>query len=561
MVCAVLLCFPGGIPHSAADFAFPALFSGVIALGLSHSLLKLGRLPVILRIGILLPIAFSVPLTLLVLPHPLVELWVLIPIALILLSLRSRFPALSGIWIFLAFWICLSLGSAGWLQVLQTRPNAGLPRLPNHLGIWLGILAVIPLGFATRPRLFPLAKLIARCQIWTAFVLLGLYPLIWCAATSFKIPGEPARTFHALRPQPRFFLRTSNEIPDLLPPEFRDRPYTNEMLHTLNEMSWRLTDPYLNTTFSDTGDLKPEVLVRSMKLYGFLLEDRYGAFLPGGSFERDAPEEMDPQFLPDFRTTMSKIVLSPKELAWNLMIPLPEAQQVFNQLEDLNLVREVPGTDLRYRLTSQARRPFANGLFPRQLLLIEQAAPDSPTEIVAGNYVPRRKLPQSQIFSELYQLVDLGAAETRPVWQWNQHTRFLLDPQRWKYTCLLAVLAILALLAGRSLPDRLSKPQFVLLILAGAGLSLHWPFALDFQPALRIGLGLWIARNLISLNERECDRVSLFAACGFITAAIMPLPEETLLIHQCAWVMIWTLPALVFLSFAIRPMKKIDNPQ
>ncbi len=556
LACATLLCFPGGIPFSSEIPILESFISGFLALGLAHSLLKLGKLPPRMRIGALLPIACSAPLTLLVLPHLWVELWLLLPFALLLWSQRPRFSTLPTFYYLLALWLSLSAGSAGLLHILTTQINYGLPRLPSHLTVWLCILAVIPLGFASRPMLRPLAKAIARYQIWILLLFLGLYSLTWSAATSFKIPGEPDRNFHSLSPAPRFFLLPKEGIPDLTPSELRESPVRDGALLILNEMGWRLSDPYIASTFPPNENLPPQEMFRAMKLYGFITEDIHGAFLSGESFDHAAPEEMDPSFLPQFRASMDQMVMRPSEIA-RLLAPYgnnDDPEEIILTLQDLNWIRKVPGEESKYRLTSQARRPFENGLLPRQLLLLKQALPGEEVELVQSEYVPGRELSDFQILEEFSELEILEAAETRPVWQWNQHVAFLMNADRWKSTSLLLLAMILALLAGRCLPDQLPKGSLFLLTLAALATFVQLPHLSGMLPAIRIALGFWIARNLLPLQDHECDRISLFAVCTYITAVLMPLPEGAPLVHQCAWILIWTLPATLCLGFAIRKM-------
>ncbi|MDF3129000.1 hypothetical protein P0Y35_07315 [Kiritimatiellaeota bacterium B1221] len=555
LACITLCCFPSGIPFPGTFPGITPFVSSLLALAIAHSLLKLGELPAWMRMGILLPIALAAPLTLRMLPHLLTVLWLLLPFALLLLSIRPRFPTLPPLWYLTSLWISLSLGAIPLLALLKNQINHGLPLLPSHIHIWICILAVIPLGFSTRSMLHPLAKTIARTEIWVALLLIGLTPLLWTAATSFKIPGEPDRNFHSFTPEPRFFLLPKDGIPELAPSELRNLPLKTETLAALDEMTWRLTDTYITSTFHTNGDLSPEEMLRSMKLYGFLLEDRHGAFLPAASFQMSAPDNMDPKYLADFQHSLSRITLSPPEFMQQSGLTLPETQQVFENLKTLNWIRRTPLQEERYRLTAQARKPFENGLYPRQLLFIGQVATDKETEMVQQNYVPRRNLSPFQIFSEFSQLADLQAAETRQAWKWNQHQPFLLSATRWQQTAYLCLAAILALLAGRCLPDQLPHSSLWLLSVLGLICCLQIPFATAFQPALRIGLAVWTARNLCRLTDPECDRLSGFAACGFITQVLMPLPRDSALVHLCAWTLIWTLPAIGLLFYATRPLK------
>lgn len=551
LAAAALLCFPPGIPLMEPRLALHALIAGSLALGLGHSLMKLGRLPAPCRPGLLLPTAFSAPLILLCLPDPLSVLWLLLPLALILLAQRPRFAELPAPLFYLSALLPLCGGAALFLDLLTRLPHEGLPLLPNHLGLWLAILSVIPLGIATRQRLRPIAKAIARYELWAALLLLGLYPLIWSAATSAKLPGEPALDFHRLRPLPRFYLLPNVGTDPLLPSELRNQPLRSDMLFVLDEMNWRLSDAGLLATFEKNGPLPPEEMLRAMKLYGFLLEDRHGAFLPGESFNKPPPPEMEEQYLADFRNTMNRVVYGPESLARESGLPAKSAADVFFQLQQLNWVARIPGPSERYRLTPQARHPFANGLYPRQLRLLESADPASATEIDQIAYGRRWQMGTRQIRRELTRLVDLGAAETRGVWQWRHHLPFLLDPALWRQSALQILSLLLAWLIGRCLPDRVNTPLITLLSAAAILLSLQIP--IPFLPAFRIALGLWLCRNLRPLRPAECNQLGCFASGIFIAAVIMPgLPPHTPLVHQCFWALIWFAPALILLSLSLR---------
>jgi hypothetical protein len=553
LAAAVLLCFPAGIPSVDLRLGLHALIAGAVSLGLAHTLHKLGPLPACGRPGLLLPTAFSAPLILLCLPDPLSVLWLLLPFALILLAQRPRFQPLPAPLFYLPILLCLSAGAAGYLDLLTRNPNDGLPLLPNHLGLWLAIFSVIPLGFATRQRLRPLAKAIARSELWIALVLLGCYPIYWSAATSAKLPGEPALDLHRLRPLPRFYLLPKLGNDNLLPSELRNQPLQTEILFTLDEMNWRLSEAHLLSTFDADGELRPEEMLRAMKLYGFLLEDRHGAFLPGEAFQKNAPPTMEERYLDDFRHSMDQMVMSPEALARTLSMSIKRARDIFFQMQHLNWVTRIPGQPERYRLTPQARHPFANGLYPRQLRLLANADPEGAHEIDQALYGKRWQMGTRQIRRELDQLVDLQAAETRTVWRFHQHLPFITDPILWRQTALLTLSLILAWLAGRCLPDKQNPLALSIVILAACAMVWQLPYTTDILPAIRIALGIWLIRNLLPLSNTDCNRLGLFASGRFIAAVLMTkLPPQTALVHQSFWAMIWFPPALLLLSLALR---------
>nr|MDA3874409.1 hypothetical protein [Kiritimatiellia bacterium] len=98
--------------------------------------------------------------------------------------------------------------------------------------------------------------------------------------------------FHDLHPLPRFFRLPTVGMDDLLSSELRSHPKRLLILHTLDEMTWRLSDVGMRQVVPDGAPLPPEGMIHAMKLYGFLLEDRHGTFIPGESFTRPAPPEM-----------------------------------------------------------------------------------------------------------------------------------------------------------------------------------------------------------------------------------------------------------------------------
>ncbi|MGA0333842.1 MAG: hypothetical protein ACO3N7_10030 [Kiritimatiellia bacterium] len=551
-----LVCFPGGLVFSGSSELLPALICGILSLGIAHSLLKLGPLPTLLRPAILFPIASSSALTLLALPSPYTVLWLMIPFALLLLSVKKLFRDFPPFLLIVLFTLTLSAGSLPLLTLLHQQPHQGLPRLPQHLLIWGSALIVLPLGFASRQMLRPLARRIALTEVFLLGCSLPLFALLWTGATAFKIPGEPALTFHELRPRPRIFLLPNVGIPDFTPSELRNHPLQTEILFTLDEMTWRLHEAYLRSLFEPEASISPEEMVRAMKLYGFLLEDRHGAFLPGDSFTRPAPPEMDSKYLTDFQQAMNRIVIRPAELADLLGRSPALAEEVLESMRELQWTQTVPGSFPRYRLTPQARRPFKNGLYPRQLLLLHQADPETLTELDPGSYEPRRQMGLTQSRQELLDLVKAGAAETRQVWRLNQHSGFLLSPELWRRSAALLIALLLGLLLGRCLPAELSRVQGSLLSIAA--LLLCFPFSLPLAvlSCLRIAAGLWLLRSLLALPPSPFNRLALFSACSYFSAVILPsLPAETALIHQCLWAIMSTLPAALLLFFAVRPLK------
>lgn len=556
LIGATLLCFPAGIPVISPRMAFHALIAGAIALGAAHGLLKLGHLPAFLRPGLWLSLAFSVPLILLCLPDQLIVIWLLIPFAFILLSQRNRFQGLPTPLFILSVLLCLCFGAAVYLHFLTQNPHHGLPRFPNHIWLWLSIFAVIPLGFATRQRLRPLAKGIAKIELWIVFVLLGFYPIFWSTATSAKLPAEPALAFHQLEPLPRFYLIPSFGTAPLMPSELRNHPLQAEIVFTLNEMQWRLSEAYLRNTFNPDSSISPGEMLRAMKLYGFLLEDRHGTFLPEEAFTKTPPAEMEERFLEIFRNTMEQIVLGPESLARLLSIPAAEAKDIFYQMQHLNWVARIPGEPERYRLTPQARHPFANGLYPRQLLLIgttEQAADLEMDQLAYGD---PWQWPLPQIRRELQKLVDLGAGETRTTWKWQHQHPFILDAPLWRRTALLTLGFISALLAGRCLPVKMGTAFFVLICVAGGGFIWQWPYFPMVQPAIRLALGIWLLRNLIQMRDSDFSRISLYASGIFVPSVLMTsLPIQTALVHQTFWALLWFLPSMILLTLATRPLK------
>ena len=557
---ALLLCFPAGIPIKVeSSLLIPALLCGILSVGIAHTLLKLGRLPSFLRIGFLLPLATSSSISLLVLPSPLTVLWLVVPVALILLWQREFLKGWPPFLLYPTLALVLGAGSLPLLHRVSTQANEGLPSLPHHLFIWLGVFAVIPLGFATRQRLRALAKAIARYELLALAALLGLYPLLWTAATAGKIPGETPYTFHELRPHFRFFLLPKDEIPDLMPSELRNHPLQTNILFTLNEMTWRLNDVYLASLFNPEAQLSPSEMLRSLKLYGFLLEDRHGAFLPGDSFSREAPPEMDPRYVKDFRQAMNQIVISPAELAELMGTSPTEATDVLEAMKDLQWVNQVPGEKPRYRLTPQARKPFENGLTPRQLLLLNRAQTEIPVELEPGSYVPRRELSYRQIRQEFQQLATLGAAQTRQVWQLNQHASFFRNPDLWRHSLPYLFTLPLALMIGFRLPRDLPQPLFVVLTIGGLVLCIQWSLPSYMISGLRIAVGFWIVRTIFPLRSIHLKRLALFVSCAFLISVLLPsLPETTALVHQCLWALIWTLPSVLILILAIRPLPQTE---
>lgn len=551
-----LLCFPRGIDPTSleTDLLLPSLACGALALSLAHLLLKLGPLPVPLRVFLLLPLASAPFVTLLLAPGPLTVLFLLLPFSLLLQYNASRMHPLPTPAQFTAFFVILSLGALTLFQQAEGIPSQFPPRLPTHTFLWLSILAVIPLGLASRGILRPLAKALFRYQVLTLLTLLALYPLIWTAATSFKVPGEPPLTFHDLRPHPRFFRLPSVGSDDLLSSELRNHPQRLLILRTLDEMTWRLSDVGMQQAVPDDAPLPPEDMIRAMKLYGFLLEDRHGAFVPGESFTRPAPPQLKEETLPWFRKSLERAVLRSRELSEILSVTPEKSRTLLLNMRRMHLVAPVPGPGERFRLTSQARHPLENNLYPRQLLLFsEPASGEAPVEIETWTYAPRWELSYPQVRSELHDLVELEAALTKPLWRWNQHHAPLLDADLWRHAAFWMMGFLLALLAGTQLPTLPAPGLRLLAILLGLLLIFQLPGSPVALWNLRIALGLWLIRSFIPDNPHDLLRLCLVATTlFFVTLPLHTLPSETALVHQTAWFLLWTPLATLSLAFGVR---------
>jgi hypothetical protein len=132
-----------------------------------------------------------------------------------------------------------------------------------------------------------------------------------------------------------------------------------------------------------------------------------------------------------------------------------------------------------------------------------------------------------------------------------------MDPDLWQRTMLLILGWLLAILAGRCLPDDLAPSRVWILSFIGLLLYVPIPLQADLQTALRITLGLWIIRNMLSLKAGEVNRLTLFAIVPFVTGCLTAsLPPNTAMIHQAFWVILWTAPAIILLGFAIRKMER-----
>ncbi|MEX2607755.1 MAG: hypothetical protein WD708_10450 [Kiritimatiellia bacterium] len=559
-----LLCFPQGIdPFTLdTDTILPALACGALALSLARLLLKLGPLPAPLRGVLLLPLACTPFVPLLLAPGPLTVLFLLLPFALLFLHNGPRLHPLPKTAQFAAFFVILSLGALTLFQRAVEIPSRTPPRLPTHSLLWLSILVVIPLGLASRGILRPLAKALFRYQVLTFLSLLALYPLVWTAATSFKVPGEPAIRFHDLRPQPRFFRLPSVGSDDLLSSELRNHPKGLLILRTLDEMIWRLSDVAMRQAVPADAPLPPADMIRAMKLYGFLLEDRHGSFVPGESFTRPAPPQMKEGILPWFRKSLDRVVISPPDLTEVLSISPEESRALLRDMRRMNLVAPVPGPDERFRLTPQARHPLENDLTPRRILLFSEPVPaGDPVEIETWTYARRWELSYAEVREELGDLVELEAATTKTVWRWNQHRTPLLDAGLRQHTAIWILGFVLALLAGTRLPLLTASRNLLLPTLPGLLLIVQFPLPPPLIWNLRIALGLWLLRHLIPDRPELQTRLCFFAATLFLSSLPMhTLPADTPLVHHTAWILLYTPAAILTLFLAVRPFSKLRTP-
>ena len=397
----LLLLFPVGVSPLGftTRIILTAFLCSVLTLGLQIQMLHFFRPPRWLRWILLPALICAPPFSLISLPE---DVNVLIP--LFALSWVLGTPSLRiAVWsrvliLFLFAWRTLSLA--------EDLPVFDFPRFPSATPIWISIALIIPLGLATQQRLRPFAKGLLLLMGCVAYLAASLIPLVLQGATGHKEIGEPELDFYSLEPLPGFQVATTYTEADVLPEMLRDFEDPLLAVEILDTMNLRLQPSSL--IFSDPPNDQDLFLLQQG---GFLLKDRFGFFVPASVYGTpELPEHMSPRILPMVA-----------ELADRTSFPSSEqTRPTLLRLRNLNLMDTIPGDSSRFRLTPQARRPFANGYFPRQVLFaVQHQDPASPGRIHHALYAPRWELSFDRTRQELISLVDKGILDIDDTAFWH----------------------------------------------------------------------------------------------------------------------------------------------
>lgn len=551
-----LLCFPRGLLVMPGQSWIQAPICAGLALCLSNLLLRIGPVPAFLRAPLLLPIALPPLFALILRPDPLVVVAVLLPFALVL-NRQTRWGGSRPAGVrAAAVFLVLTVGATGLTLLSGQLPASALPRLPHHTFFYILVDLVLILGIASRQSLRPFALALLRWQVVAFLVLLYLIPVGFTFITSLKASGEPARHFLDPTPRPRFTIPGPVSVDSLIPETFADLSDAEAALRALEFMNRHLSEPGVEAAFGDDAPLPPGEMVRALKLYGYVLRDIHGNFVPERAFTRDPPSEISPAYLPWIHRALEHLSFTPREIADHLSISPREAGILLRKLQRLNLTGRIPGPEPRFRLTSQARHPLDNGLYPRQILLIlRHRDAGRPIQINVRDYGAFRKLEYQRKLAELNALVEAGALRLDPGPHFDAYTELLENERLWRNCGLFVLCALLALLAGRCLPTELPQPSGILLTSAGLILLAPLPMPPFLQMCLATGWGLWLLRVVSRPDATLCTRVTLFASASLIPNLLpLAMPEGAPLVRQAAWACLWIPPALILLFFAVRPL-------
>lgn len=400
----VLILIPVGVwnPDLSLRSGGTAFLCATLAFVVQHQVRSFFAPPRWMRWVLLPALVSAPPFSLLCLPQPLAVLLPLFALAWVLDASRI----LSVPW-----WgrlLLLSLVALRLLNLAAPLPVFDFPRLPTSTPVWIGIALVVPLGIATQVRLRRFARNVILAELTLVFLALSLIPLVIQTLTGFKEVGEPERNFFSLRPLPGF-----RSVPDfgsekLYPSELRNFPDPLQAIGILDDMNLALQPDQLAGL---EGDLPQEQTLFLLQQTGFLRKDRYGFFVPPQVYgDPELPEGTDPAFLDVVRRLARFTSLNSDD----------SSRPTLLRLRKLNLVDSVPGDSSRFRLTPQARQPFANGLYPRQIRFAASLSPDPPPgRIHHADYAATWNLGFDRSRLELMDLVDAGVLEIDSSLSWQ----------------------------------------------------------------------------------------------------------------------------------------------
>jgi hypothetical protein len=548
---------PAGILWPEHNIGLQSALIAALLLAIANLLLKLDTVPWPLTFFWMLPVTYPIFITLIPLNHPYTVGLLLGPWALLLVAIRKRWFPEQKVLGFVSAWILLTLLSLPVIEPFLNLPPESWPYLFHNLDMWIYLLLLFPAGLAFRKFLRNAARIMIKTELCLLITPLVLAPLVWLAPTSFKETGETRLHLHAFTPQPQLLIQRDFDWTAPLPEALQDHPQPLTALRAWNEMTKLLSRESLIRAFAGTDlKLEPEKMVWALQLYGFIIRDSYGYWVPETSFTRRAPLEMDPSANKWIQRLHRQVTMTPGRLGALLDMSDQDALVLLRQLSSSNLTIRLPGNEDRFIASKQARMPLADRFYPRQLLLIATAEPG---EMRVSRHVYRENwgLTDQAATAELQQLVDIGALKEDSQWTPLQHQALMQDGDLWRRAALHLAALLIALLAGICVPTQLNRKLSWLDLPLAAVCLYPWPVPMLVSLPVRVAVGLWMLRHHGVASKPLLNRIAIFAAMiAWITYMPSLLPAASGLELQAAWATLWLPPAFVALLFSLIPLPR-----
>jgi len=559
-----LLLYPGGLPDAEPSMLLVASACSAILLAVCNLLTFLGPIPRFLRIPLALPLLTPAFAALFPLNHPLCLGMLLLPWAYLLYqTFQKRIPETPKTAILMT-WVLLTPLCAVPLEIFLELPPDRFPTVVYHQDMWILALLLIPVGLSIRPFMRPIARNILKGELILLLIPLWLLPWFWLLPTSFKETGESIEVPDRRLPLPRLVIEPGTDWQPLLPPAFQDMQDPFFALQTWEYLTRLLTPTSLEAAFTGPEyPLAPEDMVRALRLYDFIQQDRHGYFVPASTFNRDIPAEMDPDADLWIERLKQHVTITPEKVAQQLQADPVEALHLLRLFEQQDLIRRVPEGVNHFRPSATSRHPTEEGWRPHQILM--SATTTEPDVFLSRQkYGEDRGMKRFQALRELDAMLEQGMIQEVAMWQPDQYRLLLEDRHRLRSLGLLLASVLLGLVAGLNAPTLTTAFPRLRPWVPVAGLLLFaaWPGEAVFWIPARVGVGLWLFRSLGELSRRQVLQLTAFTALvalQWISRDLAPAtsPHEQLEV-QAAWALLWVLPGLILLALSLytpRPEK------
>ena len=438
----LLLCLPIVPPTAmpAAGSLLSAVLFAVLTAGIAVEILRhlpgfAANRPRILWMILLLPPA---------LPRvfPIFPVWLESALYLIPLLLLMRLARPYGF-----IYSVLALTGATAL-VLHNHSTDGPAPAPLFPGI---LLFLLPLALCLRKPWRVFALPVATTSLSFMLLFVHLLPVYYWQGTARMTATEARERAPGTAPSPRY--RPAPNAAPQLPDGF-----SPALVSLIQSRQAALSRSALEALF-DQAPLPPEEMIRAFRVYGFVQWDRHGYHIPSEAFTMDPSEHLAPDYTHWVEKLRNHAGMDPDTLD-------PELLREARRHDVLLPVRPGPPR-LRFSANYRARLP--NGLLPRQMLTLLDAAPGQPP-LTAEAYARRWDLTLTAAEAELLELAE------------QQY----LEPVRWQAETLRP--------PPLTLPDANQGQRILLrLFLAALGVYLLRSCAAPFRRNLYIlgGLSVW----------------------------------------------------------------------